>query len=188
MGETQPGAPNPLCAAGTGRRRRSRCNLARGGLQAWDPAAAYKPSVRLERPPFGIRLRRDGAAGFPRRSVRPGPSATGRAAPRQLGSELAIAAQGRPRDKGPPAAGGRRGRLAARSPPRARSAPCPGPADRVPGPQPSSPPAWPGPGSGVPEVPGRGNPARLPAPAPPPEQSRQLRSPREGRRLPRRTG
>ena len=156
MRETHPGAPNPLCAAGTGRRRRSRCNSARGGLQAWDPAAAYKPSLRPERPPFGICLRRDGAAGFPRRSVRPG-----RPALRQPGAELAIAAQGRPRDKGPPVAGGRRGRLAARSPPRARSAPCPGPADRVPGPQSSSPPAWPGLGSGVPGVPGRGNPARL---------------------------
>lgn len=156
--ETHPGAPSPLRAAGTWRRRRVRCNSERGGLQEADPAAARMPSLRPPRPPSGGCLRRDGVAGFPWRSVLPAPADPNAAHRLQPGAELAVAALGdAPRQR----RGGRwwmtRAPGAPSGPARWRGLWEVGPLRRPAGPRRRI----------RCRVPGRGDPARLSAPAAP---------------------
>lgn len=82
-----------------------------------------------DRPPYSVCLRREGAADFPREACVSGLAATERPVPRQPGAELAIAAPSETKPRR--SAGGRHGRLAARSPSPSPERPCPGPADKA---------------------------------------------------------
>lgn len=156
--ETHPEAPNPLCAAGTWRRPRVRCNWGRGGLQAADPAPRGRPSLRAPRPPSGVCLGRDTAAGFPRREAcgwRP-PTRTPRTA----------AARRRARGRGSRGRSETKARRPLVDDAGAWSSQWPGPLARALGSRSTSP-AGRAPTPARCRVPGRGDPARLSAPAAP---------------------
>ncbi|XDA74391.1 hypothetical protein R6Z07F_004614 [Ovis aries] len=147
------------------RRRELSDRLNLSDQQAEDPTAAYKPSVWPDRPPYSVCLRREGAADFPRGSVRLRPAATERPVPRQPGAELAIAAPSETKPRRPLVADTGAWPLAPQPEPGALRAPArrTGLRDLGPVPREPNPTSDPGrPGSQ------RGNTVRLPAPAPPP--------------------